>query len=367
MDLTELGAIVAIPDLAKRMTSVDRRVVDAMLPYRDALGPAPFDVLTARGKRLRAALTITVAQLGGLSDMRVIDAAAAIELVQVGSLVHDDVIDGAQVRRGQPTIHSVLGPGRALVAGDLALAVAGAMVARLGRPASLLLADGMTEMATGQLLEMQDAFDTQRTVERHVAAVRGKTGALFACACRLGAWCAAMPDSAQDAATEFGGSFGVVYQLVDDLLDVAGSTDGLGKGVGVDAATGVYTTPILLALRGPRGRRIGRLLRGRASADVAEALRLVRGTPAMQQSVEALPEWIARAEDAATRLGSTAIAAGLRRLPMAYAERALAGASVDVTPLRSPATAPRPAPADPDLPPRQRRRPLRGDRRPPQS
>ena len=143
MQVSELAALVAMPDLPQRVDAVEAQLRRTIEPFRDALGPAAYDVITAPGKRLRPALTIVMAHLGGVFDDRVVRAATAIELVQIGSLVHDDIIDGSSTRRGKPTINSTDGVGPAVVAGDLVLALAGHLAAELAQEASTLLADGM--------------------------------------------------------------------------------------------------------------------------------------------------------------------------------------------------------------------------------
>ena len=181
-----------------------------------------------------------------------------------------------------------------------------------------------------------DGWD--RPLDRHTAAIRGKTGALFACACRLGAALGNLAPARQDAATEYGAAVGVTHQLVDDLLDLAGSTETVGKPVGTDIAAGVYTAPVLLALEARGGKALRRSLLGRQPDDVAEALRIVRSSPAMRRAVADLDQWLRRAEAAARQVGPPSAVAGLLALPRAHALASLGSTSLDadaLAPLRT--------------------------------
>ena len=324
-DLTtdELADLFGISALPRRMRAVNRAVVRTVKPFRGVLTDTGRSLLGSSGKRLRSVLTVAAADLGPTFDARVQNAAAAVELVQVGSLIHDDVIEDAPTRRGYPTINAIDGIGPAVVTGDLVLAAAARLVAGLGTEASAMLANGLEDMAAGQMLELRDAFDTTRTVENHMRAIQAKTGALFACACRLGGWCARLPRKQQDILTRYGTTFGVGYQLLDDVLDIAGDPQRLGKAVGADIGAGIYTLPVLLALQERGGRTLDRLLRRGRSDDLAEALQRVRRSGAVGQGLDAAEQWMRQARRAAGQLGRSRVAKGLQALPLAYASWAV--------------------------------------------
>src|ERR671910_483067 len=159
----------------------------------------PPRVGDAGGKRLRPALTIACAGLGGIYDQRVVAAATAAELVQVGSLVHDDLLDGALTRRGTPTINAVEGASTALLAGDFMLAQAGQLAAGVGAGAASILAMTISELCIGQTREMAQLSDPDRTIDEHLESIRGKTAMLFRCACLLGALCAELADDQSES------------------------------------------------------------------------------------------------------------------------------------------------------------------------
>lgn len=260
MDSHALGAMLGVEDLADRLRAVEDRMLTVMDTHDAIYGDAMRRVAGSGGKRLRPAFTIAAAALLGARGDEVVELAAAVELVQIGSLVHDDIIDSASTRRGTPTINSVEGSAAAIVAGDVLLARAGELASGVSGAAGQLVTRAIADLCLGQFLEMTDTHDTNRTVERHLQSVACKTAALFECACRLGALCAGADAATSDALGRFGNAFGMAFQLLDDILDVIGDGEALGKPVGVDVVAGVYTFPVLHALAGPEGRSLARML-----------------------------------------------------------------------------------------------------------
>jgi geranylgeranyl pyrophosphate synthase len=255
MQADHLARLLGVPDLGVKLGDVER-CLERALDSPTALAAPSRRVTEAGGKRLRPALTIACAGLGGVYDERVIAAAAATELVQVGSLVHDDLLDGALTRRGTPTINAVEGSSTALLAGDFMLAQAGQLAASVGAGAASILATTISELCIGQTREMAQLSDPDRTIEEHLESIRGKTAKLFRCACLLGALCAELPGDQSESLAQFGEDFGMAFQVLDDILDLVGDAERLGKPIGVDIETGVYTMPVLLALEGRHGEKI---------------------------------------------------------------------------------------------------------------
>ncbi|HEX6419293.1 MAG TPA: polyprenyl synthetase family protein [Acidimicrobiales bacterium] len=325
-----LGRLFGVPDLADRLAAVDDRITSALNAGGALLGPATVRVATGGGKRLRPMLTIVTAATGGVFDDRVIDAAAAVELVQVGSLVHDDILDDAATRRGRPTINATEGLNHAVLAGDYILARAAECAARVSQQAAGLIASALGELCEGQVLEMRDLHDPGRTVDAHLASVRGKTAALFECACRLGAHCAGLGDENTEAIARYGDAFGMAFQVLDDVLDLIGDQERLGKPTGNDIASGVYTLPVIVALGAPGGddlrRVLGRVAAGDHGADapaVERAIRLVRRSGAVAEALTVADRYAEDARRAVAHLNQTTVGEGLGRFPRAYATWAL--------------------------------------------
>jgi geranylgeranyl pyrophosphate synthase len=194
--------------------------------------------LAAGGKRLRPLLVLLCAGANG--GEKAVRAATAIELVHMATLVHDDVLDAAPLRRGQPTIAAVSGRGRAVSAGDLLFSRAFAFLAEHGDSRSVaLLAEASAALARGELAQRQDAFNLGISEQRYLERCRLKTAKLFECACRMGT------DS--DALGAFGAEIGLAFQLLDDVLDVSGPAERTGKARGTDLLDGTVTLPLILA------------------------------------------------------------------------------------------------------------------------
>jgi heptaprenyl diphosphate synthase len=242
------------------------------------LGDASHHLLAAGGKRLRPTLALCAAYAAHGADAPVPDdavtGAASVELVHLGSLYHDDVIDEAETRRGVPSVNARWSNIVAILAGDYLLARASELAASLGADVAALLARTIGELCRGQVLELQHLFDVERTEASYFSSVEGKTASLMATACRVGGMVSGLDDAALDALTAFGHHLGMCFQIVDDVLDVTRSEAELGKPSGNDIHEGVYTLPVIRALDGSRELRamLGRSIEW---DDIARARALV--------------------------------------------------------------------------------------------
>jgi geranylgeranyl pyrophosphate synthase len=211
--------------------------------------------VVAGGKRLRPLLVVLAAQSAGGppesadGEDRLVRAAVAVELVHSATLVHDDLIDGAQLRRGRPTVAAVAGPDTAVATGDLLFSRAFAELARNDDPEQLVaLSQASSALAAGELLQREDAYATRVAVERYLRRCELKTAALFEAACRLGALVAAGGSLAlADGLGAFARRIGLAFQMLDDILDVSGPVERTGKARGTDLLDGTVTLPFILA------------------------------------------------------------------------------------------------------------------------
>jgi heptaprenyl diphosphate synthase len=172
----------------------------------------------------------------------------AVELVHLGSLYHDDVIDEATTRRTVESVNARWGNLTAILAGDFLLAKASEIAASLGTEVAGLLAATIGRLCEGEVGELRSAYDVTRSEEAYLGSIRGKTASLFATACRIGALVGGLPHEDVDAMTAFGDGYGMAFQIVDDVLDVTATSEQLGKPAGHDLVEGVYTLPVLRAL-----------------------------------------------------------------------------------------------------------------------
>ncbi len=245
-------------------------------------------LVSAGGKRLRPALTLCSAYAAkGVAPAAddAITGGISVELVHLGSLYHDDVIDEAETRRGVPSVNARWSNIVAILAGDYLLARASSLAASLGADVAALLAATIGELCRGQVLELQHLFDADRSVEAYISAISGKTASLFGTACRVGGMVSAVDDPTLEALTQFGHHLGMCFQIVDDVLDVTATDEELGKPAGNDILEGVYTLPVIHALAGSDELRdlLGRKI-DRSQLDAAR--QLVKAGDAVDRSIE---------------------------------------------------------------------------------
>jgi len=236
-------------------------------------------LLEAGGKRVRPLLTLLSAQLGDGNHEQVFAAAKAIEITHLASLYHDDVMDESTMRRGVPTAQAVWGNSVAILTGDLLFARASKLVAGLGERVIRLQADTFERLCLGQLHETIGPRDGEDEIAHYIQVLADKTGSLIAAAAEVGVVTSNAPDQYRVPVVTFGEKIGVAFQLIDDIIDLAGDSSETGKVPGTDLRAGVSTLPLLylrqLALTDPAAAELlGRIERdvnditeGRASAD----------------------------------------------------------------------------------------------------
>ena len=236
------GVLDAAPGwLPARMATVERRLGELAVGHGGPLGAEASATLGAGGKRLRPMLVLLCAgPAGGEQALR---AATAVELVHEATLVHDDVLDSASLRRGSATVVSRAGRGLATAVGDLLFSRAFAELASELQVAAL--ARAAVALARGELAQRSDAYRVSLSADRYLERCRLKTASLFECACVIGL--GAEAPGAEGAMARFGREVGIAFQQLDDVLDVAGPPQRTGKARGTDLLDGTVTLPLILA------------------------------------------------------------------------------------------------------------------------
>jgi geranylgeranyl pyrophosphate synthase len=266
-----------------------------------------LELVARGGKRLRPALLLLTATVGNARDMdRLLPAAAALELIHVASLYHDDVMDRAPLRRGSPSVNARWGNTMATLAGTYLFARACAVLSMLGPEANRIVAEATAELCAGQVRELENAYNVQMEEALHFDILAKKTATLFELPCRLGALLSGADEEHLQAAAEYGRSLGVAFQLTDDALDLTGEVDETGKATGTDVREGIYSLAVLRTLR--RNDAVAaelRLVLSRAclsNTEVLKARRLVRDTGAVSEALDEARAYAARALAAAREL-----------------------------------------------------------------
>jgi heptaprenyl diphosphate synthase len=306
-----------LASVERDLASLETLLADSVIfgdPYLDSV---TTHLIYAGGKRLRPLLAVASAtsgeRAGSPEDLL---GAVALELMHLASLYHDDVMDEAEVRRNVDSVNARYGNLIAIVAGDYLMARSAAIAAELGTDVAGLLARTLAALTRGQVSEMHTAFSVERAEEDYFAAIEGKTAALMASSCRVGALTARLPVEEREALTEFGRCFGMIYQLRDDILDVIATENELGKPAGQDLAEGIYNLPTIFALRDPL---VGEELRGVLGAilddeDRERARKLVVATDGIERTIASAQSYLAQAHVTLKSLPSAALRDGFASL-----------------------------------------------------
>jgi geranylgeranyl pyrophosphate synthase len=226
------------------LAQVEERLMAIATGHGEVVAEHAGATMAAGGKRLRPLLVLLAGGEAADEDA-LLRAAVAVELVHAATLVHDDVLDDAPLRRGRPTVHAVAGPRMATAVGDLLFAAAfSELVAGGDAGAVRALSAAATALAQGELLQRADAWDVGVPVERYLRRCELKTARLFEAACELGRRAAGAEPASLEA---FARRIGLAFQLLDDVLDVAGPPERTGKHRGTDLLDGTVTLPLVLA------------------------------------------------------------------------------------------------------------------------
>ena len=238
-------------EVQRLVALTEQRLGEVAASHGEALAAHAMDTLAAGGKRLRPMLVfICAGDAGGSGRDELVRAAASVELLHMATLVHDDVLDRASLRRGRPTVYARAGAAAATATGDLLFSRAFAELTRTGSPDAVrVLSRASSSLARGELIQREDAWSDAVTPERYLERCELKTARLFEAACRLGALLGRPGVNAAGPLGEFGSRIGVAFQIYDDVLDVSGPVEQTGKPRGTDLLDGTVTLPLILARR----------------------------------------------------------------------------------------------------------------------
>jgi geranylgeranyl pyrophosphate synthase len=263
-----------------------------------------LDLVRAGGKRLRPLILLLAGRAYAADLDRLVTAAAGVELLHTASLVHDDTIDRSALRRGKPTLNSVLSSGAVILLGDYLFAQSAMLAAATNLPRVVaIFASVLGDLCDGQLREMFYANRLDQTREEYERRIYGKTASPFAGAAEMGAIIGEAPEADVQALRAFGRDFGLAYQIIDDVLDLREGTNQLGKPAGNDLRQGTVTLPTMLyaadlAHDSSATARLRRVITGDDDSDVTlEALIMdIRHSGAIERATVAAGEFLVRAK-----------------------------------------------------------------------
>jgi octaprenyl-diphosphate synthase len=302
----ESEVAVVVPFESQRPASVER-LVDLVTPDMERVNATILSrtgsdvamipevanhLIASGGKRLRPMLTLAMAQLAGYAGEGHIKFAAAVEFMHTATLLHDDVVDESDMRRGKPAARLLWGNEASVLVGDFLLGQAFKMMVEVGNLRALeILSSAAAVIAEGEVMQLAAAKNTATSEDEYLAVIRAKTAELFAAACEVSPVLAGRPKPEQTAARSYGMNLGIAFQLIDDALDYSGKSAKLGKNIGDDFREGKITLPVVLSYR--RGNKTERefwnrtLGRGEArEEDLEAAIALMAQHRAIEDTVQ---------------------------------------------------------------------------------
>lgn len=286
------------------MDAVNRIILDKAISDVDLIPELAHHLIDSGGKRLRPMLTIAAAKLAGYTGEGHVRLAACVEFMHTATLLHDDVVDDSDVRRGKAAARIVWGNQASVLVGDFLLGQAFRMMVDVGSlPALRILSNAAAVIAEGEVMQLAAAKDLTTTEDAYLAIIDAKTAALFSAAAEVGAAIAERPVDEQAALRSYGKTLGIAFQLVDDALDYSGESARLGKSVGDDFREGKITLPVILAYR--RGDETERAFWRRTitegeirDGDLETALELMRKHKTIEATLDRARHYGAIARDA---------------------------------------------------------------------
>lgn len=289
--------------MKKDIAYVERELEESVQTEHAMLRETSLHLLKAGGKRIRPVFVLLSAQFGRYDLKRVKHIAVPLELIHMATLVHDDVIDDADTRRGRLTVRSKWDNRIAMYTGDYIFAKALTVAAQLNDPRiHQILSNAIVELTVGEIEQIRYFFRTDQTLRNYLLRIKRKTALLIAISCQLGAVAAEADDAVHQLLYEFGYNVGMAFQIRDDILDLTGTEKELGKPPGSDIRQGNLTLPVLCALEDPLIRNdllaeIERIRIADGQTDVTPFLRMIRNGPYIEEADKLSSRYIDRAID----------------------------------------------------------------------
>ncbi|HWR61796.1 MAG TPA: polyprenyl synthetase family protein [Clostridia bacterium] len=289
--------------LRKELEAVENTIKSSLKTRNKTVREALVGFVESGGKRLRPAFAIIGATFGEYDKEKIIPVAAALEIIHMATLIHDDIIDDAKLRRGKETVHSVLGKDVAVYSGDFLLTRAFMVVADFADMNMMKqVAKASAYICDSEIAQNEQRYDTDVTVKQYLKRIGGKTAALFSISLYMGADKAGCPRKLVNKLGVLGYNIGMAFQIIDDILDLTGNEAKVGKPLLSDAVQGVYTLPIIYAIRSDYGKQVLEAL-GRLHRDNGQSLHaLLDGSKAIERAKNLAEKYIQKALKSAGEL-----------------------------------------------------------------
>jgi len=294
-------------DIAKELQMVEKELSNVVKTPNPLLTETSTHLLNAGGKRLRPALCLLGAKFYNFDLQRILPLAAALELIHMATLVHDDVVDASLTRRGKPTVKAMWGNSISTHIGSYLFAKSLMLIARYEYTPLIfkVLADSSVNMCEGEIQQIAASFDVKQNLRNYLYRIKRKTAMLIAASTQLGAVACGASKSIYLPLYRYGHAVGMAFQITDDILDMVADQREMGKPIGSDLRQGIITLPVIYALDTSRQRERLKELVAKPEKDdgeLQEAISIITSSGAIEQSLELVEKYIHKAKQALKEL-----------------------------------------------------------------
>lgn len=274
----------------KDISAIEKELEESVNNDHSLLRETSIHLLKAGGKRIRPVFVLLSGEFGSYQLQTMKNVAVPLELIHMASLVHDDVIDDANTRRGQLTVRSKWDNRIAMFTGDYIFARALGVITQIPNPrVHQIMSKAIVEMSIGEMEQIRFFFHSEQTIRDYLLRIRRKTALLIAISCQLGAMASGAPDWVSTKLYNFGYNIGMTFQIRDDILDLIGTEKQIGKPPGSDVKQGNITLPVLLAMKDPALKatimtELDRIHKLDGQTDVSRFLDIIRGSEGIKEA-----------------------------------------------------------------------------------
>lgn len=311
--------------IADDMEAVDRLIIERLQSDVALVNQLAVYIVSSGGKRMRPILTLLAAGASGYTGQQHRNLAAIIEFIHTATLLHDDVVDASELRRGRNTANALFGNEASVLVGDFLYSRAFQMMVEIGQMRVMeILADATNLIAEGEVMQLMNVHEPDISEQRYLDVIQNKTATLFEAACRLGAVIAGRESAEEQALAAYGRHLGIAFQLIDDAFDYSASSEAIGKNVGDDLAEGKPTLPLILAMRNgteAQAAVIRESIRTGGRERIAEVMAAIEATDAIRYTVDFAEREAALARVELESLPSSQFRSGLEKLAAFSVER----------------------------------------------
>lgn len=319
MSPTLLAKILNFPELPDYFEQVERRMIALASDLNPIIKQAVVSHIDGINERLSIFFVLSVVKSqGGIINESVINGCAALEFLKIALYIHDDVTDHSNLRYGKPTINATLGVNQAILIGDYVLNLATEEALAVGPEIADVFISSIAENREAEIIEEADRHNLDRTIDSYINCIRLKTS-FFPATCEIGGLHTTLGKSQVRSLAKYGESVGIMVQAIDDLLDFVSTKEILGKPVGKDVEEGIYTLPLLLALKSPYLKQVVNLLKTKTmpgdQAAFTQLLKILVVSGAFEKTVQTIRSYNDQAVRALKGLEGNEVLRGLLKFP----------------------------------------------------